>query len=121
MKLPQTTIDTLAPYVDRRDLEAMRLTTSPALIWFPRLWGMSATTFWRFVAIRADRYDASPRCLALIAHEALHIAQAREMHYPVFLLRYAIGQFQCRFHHDAHPLEVPAIALQARVRAALGG
>ncbi len=41
------------------------------------------------------------------------------MHYPVFLARYLLGQFQCRFHHDDHPLEKPAIELQRRVRAAL--
>ena len=119
MRLPAATVDRLAPYVERRDLEAMRLTTSPLVTWFPRAWGMSATTFWRFVAIRADRYDDSPRCLALLAHEAYHITQAREMHYPVFLARYLLGQFQCRFHHDDHPLEKPAIELQRRVRAAL--
>ena len=38
---------------------------------------------------------------------------------PLFLIRYAIANVRCGFHHDQHPMEIPMMALQQQVRAAL--
>ena len=121
-RLSPTTVERLAPFVPRPDLEAMRVVTGAPGRWIPGLFGMSATTTWHFVFFRQGSFDeVAPRGLALIAHEAVHIGQARKMTLPVFLARYVLGQLQCRFHHDRHPLEMPAIAVQRRVREALEG
>ena len=107
---------TLSPFVPERDLRRMRVVTAPPLCWFPAALGMAAATFGPFVMFRRGSFDTTtPIGLALIAHEAHHIRQAREMGQMWFLVRYIIGQFQCRFHHDRHPLELPAIELQRAV------
>jgi hypothetical protein len=122
MRLSPTTVERLAPFVPRRDLEAMRAVTGAPGRWIPGLFGMSATTTWNCVFFRQGSFDeATPRGLALIAHEAVHITQVRKMTLPLFLARYVLGQFQCRFRHDSHPLEAPAIVVQRRVREALEG
>lgn len=122
MRLSPATVERLAPFVARQDLEAMHPITGAPGRWLPGLLGMSATTTWHFVFFREGSFDeATARGLALIAHEAVHITQAREMTLPIFLARYVLGQFRCRFHHDSHPLEVPAIVVQQRVREALEG
>jgi hypothetical protein len=119
-RLSDRTVATLADFVPEQDLRAMRVVTVAPFRWLPVVLGMSATTFWRFVLIKQGRFDETTAGgLALIAHEAFHIRQAREMSLPVFLGRYAWGQLQCGFRHDAHVLERPAIALQLSVRAAL--
>lgn len=119
-RLTRTTVETLSAYVDRRDLRAMFVVTEAPFRWWPGLFGMAATAFWRFVWFKAGSFDeTSPRGLALIAHEAFHIGQAREVTWPVFAVRYAIGQVRCGFRHNRHPLEIPAIQLQQRVRAEL--
>lgn len=90
--------------------------------WLPAILGAGATTFAHNVAFRPGRFDeTTPRGLSLIAHEAHHLTQIREMGLLRFLARYLVGQFQCGFRHDRHPLEIPAIELQRRVRAALDG
>jgi hypothetical protein len=120
LRLTRTTVEALSPYVNPRDLRAMFVVTQAPFRWWPGLFGMAATTFWRFVWFKAGAFDEStPRGLALIAHESFHIGQAREMTWPLFAVRYAIGQFRCRFRHNQHPLEIPAIQLQQRVRAEL--
>ena len=98
----------------------MRVVTAPPFCWFPAGLRMAAATFGPFVMFRPGSFDTTtPPGLALIAHEAHHIRQAREMGQVWFLVRYMAGQFQCRFHHDAHPLEVPAIEVQRAVYRAL--
>ena len=120
MRLSPATVELLAPFVARRDLEAMRAVTGAPGRWLPGLFGMSATTTWCFVFFRAGRFDETTAGgLALIAHEAFHITQAREMTLPLFLARYVLGQFRCGFRHDSHPLEVPAIVIQRQVRETL--
>ena len=118
--LPIDVIDTLAPHVARQDLERVRVVTGPPGSWLPVLLRTGATTVGHYVFMRAGRYriDTS-RGLALIAHESGHVTQYREMGVPRFLFRYLRGQFQCRFRHDLHPLEMPMVELQRRVRAAL--
>jgi hypothetical protein len=77
-------------------------------------------TFGDHVVFRAGRYDiGSPRRLALIAHESLHIGQYRELGYVRFAWRYLRGLFSSRFDHDRHPMEAPCVAKQAEVFRAL--
>ncbi len=118
--LPVDVIHTLAPFVPRQDLERLRVVTGTPGRWLPALLRTGATTFGHHVFFRSGRYRIdSSRGLALIAHEAAHVTQYRELGTPRFLLRYIRGQFQCRFNHDSHPMEIPMIALQRRVRAEL--
>jgi len=94
----------------------MRVVTGPPFCWFPAALRMAATTFGPFVMFRAGSFDtATPAGLALIAHEAHHICQAREMGQLWFFVRYITGNIGCRFQHDRHPLEVPAIEVQRAV------
>lgn len=116
MRLDEATVAALAPFVPERDLRAMRLVTGRPGRWLPRLLRMSAITFAPFVCFRAGAYNPhNVRGLALIAHESHHIRQSRELGRIVFYLRYARGQFQCRFKHSAHPMEMPAIEIQRAV------
>lgn len=118
--LDEQTIAVLKPFVAEEDLRAMRVMRSAPWRWWPVALGMGAFTFNRWVVFRKGQYRPDHvQGLGLIAHEAFHIAQRRHMGLAWFLARYALGQLQCGFRHDRHPLERPAIALQQRVVAAL--
>lgn len=120
MRLPPETVDRLSSFVPAQDLRRLRAVTSLPGRWLPALLGMSATTVAPFVCFRRGAFDpATPGGLALIAHEAHHLRQAREMGWLTFYFRYLLGQFRCRFQHNRHPLEIPAIELQRQVREAL--
>ncbi len=119
-RLQEPTITALAPFVAEEDLRAMRVVRSLPLRWIPVALRMGALTFDRCVIFRKGQYRPDlVQGLGLIAHESLHITQRRQMGLAWFLTRYALGQFQCGFRHDRHPLEKPAIALQQRVVAEL--
>ncbi len=119
-RLSNETIERLAPFVAPESLRAMRVVRTSPLAVLPALLKMSAITFAPCVIFREGSFDTTtPRGLALIAHEAGHITQAREMGLPRFLIRYAIANVRCGFHHNQHPMEVPMIALQQQVRIAL--
>ncbi len=120
MRLEAPAIDLLAEWVPRRDLEAMRIVTGWPWRWIPALLGKTAITFAPFVFFRAGGYRPGTAAgLALIAHEALHLTQVREMGRPRFYARYLLGQLQSGFRHSRHPLEVPCIERQHDIRAAL--
>lgn len=117
MRLPPETIDRLSPFVHEQDLVRLRAVTSAPGRWLPALLGVSATTVAPFVCFRRASFDPStPRGLALIAHEAHHLGQVREMGWLRFYLRYFIGQFRSGFRHAGHPFEIPAIELQRFVK-----
>ena len=116
MRLTPDTIDLLSDFVPVRDLRGMRALTGAPGRWLPAMFGMSATTIAPLVCFRAGSFDpTTPQGLALIAHEAHHLQQAREMGWLRFYVRYFIGQFRCRFQHSRHPMEMPAIELQRLV------
>lgn len=120
MRLTDETVATLRGFVPARDLRRMRVVTRWPFCWFPAALGMAAATVGPFVMFRRGSFDtATPNGLSLIAHEAHHICQAREMGQWQFFLRYMLGNVRCRFHHDRHPLEVPAIELQRRAERSL--
>lgn len=119
-RLATETVEVLAPFVPHRDLRRMRVVQSAPWRWLPLVLGMGAVTFDRFVIFRTGQFDERQAWgLALIAHEAVHVGQVRKAGLPRFLLRYLLGQLRCGFRHDRHPMEVPAIEVQTRVRDAI--
>ena len=120
MRLAEDVVATLSEFVPDEDLRRIRVVTGRPWRWLPVLLGMSAITFAPFVVFRAGRFDtATARGMALIAHEAVHIGQARELRWR-FYPKYLWGQFKCGFQHDRHEMEAPGIAVQRRVRGVLG-
>lgn len=120
MRLEPTIVDLLSPWIPRRDLEAMHIVLAWPFRWLPSAIGMTAVTFAPFVIFRAGGYRPTTAAgLALIAHEARHIGQVREMGRLRFYTHYLSGQLRCRFRHNRHPLEIPCIQLQRTIRAAL--
>lgn len=121
MRLPEPTVAALAEFVPETDLLRMRVVTSRPWRWLPVLLGMGAITFAPFVVMRDGRFRIdTPKGLALIAHEAVHIGQVRELGWR-FYPRYLWGQFRCGFRHDKHAMEIPGIDLQRVVRRTLEG
>lgn len=119
-RLDPALVDLLSEWVPRRDLLAVRMVRGGPLGLVPRIIGMSAVTFAPLVIFRPGAYrPGSASGLALVAHEAAHITQVRQLGRPRFYTRYLLGQLRHGFRHDRHPLEVPCIELQRTVRAAL--
>ncbi len=120
MRPDPETISLLDEWVPRRDLAAMRIVLGRPWRWLPALLGKTAITFAPFVIFASGGYRPSTAPgLALIAHEALHLTQVREMGRPRFYARYLLGQLQSGFRHGRHPLERPCIERQHHIRAAL--
>jgi hypothetical protein len=108
--------------VDIEALRRMRVVTGAPGRWLPVLLRARATTLGHFVFFRAGVYDPStPRGLALIAHEALHTVQYREMGTPRFLATYLWEAVRVRFDHGRHPMEAGLIERQGEIRRALEG
>jgi hypothetical protein len=120
-RLTPEVIERLAPYVDRAALTAFRARTVMPWTWLPRALRAGAVTLGANVSFRTGSFDpTTPRGLALIAHECVHIRQYRELGMLRFLLSYGRHALAVRGDHDSHPMEVEAQALQARVRSELG-
>ena len=120
IQLTTTTVAQLSAFVDDQSLTTFVARTTPPWSWLPRLLGAGAVTLGRNVTFREGRYnETTPRGLALIAHECVHVRQYREMGAVSFLLAYGRGAIQSRFVHARHPLEIEANLLQKRVREAL--
>jgi len=117
--LPEETVTLLKEFVPEEDLRTLRAVTRAPFRWLPVLLGMSAITFAPFVFFRGGRFRLdTPRGLALLAHEAVHVGQVRELGWK-FYPKYLWGQFKCGFRHDRHEMEIPGIAVQREVRAVL--
>jgi hypothetical protein len=98
----------------------MRVVTGVPGRWLPAVLRMSAVTFSPMVCFANGKFQAgTPRGLALIAHEAFHIRQGRELGRLQFYMRYFRGQLRSGFRHARHPMEIPAITLQRMVFATL--
>lgn len=123
--VPREARDRLAPLLDEAEREAlarMRVVTRAPGRWLPPLLRANATTLGRYVLIRSGHYDTdSPRGLALLAHEAVHVRDYVRLGVARFLVRYGRGLLAARFAHDRHPMEQEAIAVGRRVRRALEG
>jgi hypothetical protein len=115
--LTAQTIDTLAEFVERTDLEKMRIVPNSKL---PVLLRTGAVTIGHRVFFRAGRFhEDTPRGLAHIAHESIHIGQYGELGLPRFLGRYLLGAIRTRFSHARHPMEIDLIARQRSIRTTL--
>jgi len=116
VRLTSETVERLAPYVDHAALSEFRGRTSTPWTWVPGALRAGAVTLGADVAFKPGRLDqTTPRGLALVAHECVHVRQYREMGALRFLLAYAIGFVRSRGVHDNHPMELEAEALQARL------
>jgi hypothetical protein len=114
--LPHDAMARLAPYVPREDLQAMRVVTGVPGRWIPWALRAGATTLGRYVFFREGRFRPdTARGLALIAHEAGHVRQWRQLGVVRFLLRYGRGLVASRFQHARHPMEAPLNEAQARI------
>ncbi len=120
MRIPEKTVELLAEFVPERDLRRARIVTGLPWRLLPRLLRMGAITFSPFVIYREGRYRTdTSKGLALLAHEVIHLQQAREMGAIRFYASYLWGQFRCGFRHDKHHLEIPGIERQRHVRTTL--
>ena len=119
MRLPGNVVHTLAEFVPTGDLHRMRVVQSAPWRWLPQILGMSAITFTPFVFFKSGSFRTdTARGMALIAHEAVHIGQVRELGWR-FYPKYLWGQFRCGFRHDSHAMEIPGIEVQRAVRRTL--
>ncbi len=119
MRLDDKTVERLKDFVPEADLRNMRVVMSRPWCWMPNILNMSAITFSPFVIFRQGRYIVdTPRGLALIAHETVHIGQVRELGWR-FYPKYLWGNIRCRFQHDKHPMEIPGIEVQKTARSVL--
>ena len=117
MKLDDAIIARLSEFVPELDLRSARIVTGRPWCWLPAVIGMGAVTIAPFIIFRSGRYRTNtPRGLALIAHEVMHIGQVRELGRARFYWRYLVGQLRCGFRHDRHPMEAPCIERQRHVR-----
>ena len=120
VRIDREIIATLSEFVPEEDLRRARIVTGLPWRLIPRLLRMSAITFAPFVVFAAGKYDTkSPRGLALLAHEAVHIGQVRESGSIRFYAAYMWGNIRCGFRHDSHHMEVPGIEKQREVRRVL--
>lgn len=118
--LPEDVVVQLAPFVDAGALRALRVRRGVPWKWVPGVFRASATTLGRHVLFRDGAYrTGDPRGLALIAHEAVHVRQYRDLGWIRFLLRYLVGAIRSGFRHHAHELEQEPLRVQAAVRRTL--
>lgn len=118
--LPPDVVDRLAAFVERGDLERMRVVTGAPGAWLPVVLGTGAVVVGDRAFFRQGRYDpVTPKGLALIAHESRHVGQYAELGVARFLWQYAVGAIRTRFRHSQHPMEQPLIAEQLTIREAL--
>ncbi len=107
----------LAPYRPAGDLAAMRIETGAPWARIPPLFGADAMTLRTRTLIRPDSYRPDTAWgLALLAHECGHIRQWRELGVLQFVVRYALGLWTSRGHHDTHPMEAALVEEQGRIR-----
>lgn len=111
----------LQPWFPDLDLDRVRLVHRGPMSWFVRtVLRQGAMTFAPFVFFGKHRYDsASPRSLALLAHELRHIEQYREMGHLRFLFTYSRDRIKAGAYSRDLPLEAGPYALQDDVRAVL--
>ncbi|HMO96744.1 MAG TPA: DUF4157 domain-containing protein [Tepidiformaceae bacterium] len=120
MRIPDETVTLLAEFVAEEDLRRARVVTGLPWRLIPRILNQGAITFAPFVIYRHGRYRTdTARSLALLAHEMVHIRQAREMGAVRFYASYLWGNIRCGFRHDRHHMEVPGIEKQREVRGVL--
>jgi hypothetical protein len=114
-------VDDLRRWFPELDFGRVRLVHSGPVSWFVRtVLRQGAMTIAPFVFFGKHRFDpASPRSLALLAHELRHIQQYAEMGHVRFLFTYMRDRVRAGHYSRELPLEAGPYALQDEVRAAL--
>ncbi len=117
MRIDLETVALLAEFVPEEDLRRARIVTGLPWRLLPRLLNQGAITFSPFVLYREGRYQTdTAKGLALLAHEMVHLGQAREMGAVRFYASYLWGNIRCGFRHGRHHMEIPGIEKQREVR-----
>jgi hypothetical protein len=122
IRIETSTITTLRRWFPEPDLQRVRIVRGGPVCWYVRYVArQGAMTIAPFVFYGRERYDPStPRGLALLAHELLHVQQYRAYGHARFLLLYLRDLARARFRYSADlPLERPCYNLQAQVRETL--
>jgi hypothetical protein len=111
----------LQPWFPDIDLVRVRLVHRGPVAWFVRtVLRQGAMTFAPYIFFGKHHYDpASPRSLALLAHELRHIEQYREMGHLRFIYTYMRDRIRAGAYSRDLPLESGPYALQDDVRAVL--
>jgi hypothetical protein len=119
--LDERAVESLNRWFPDLDLKRVRLIHSGPVSWFVRtVLRQGAMTIAPYVFFGKHRYDpASPRSLALLAHELHHIRQYKEMGHVRFLYTYMRDRLKAGEYRRDLPLEAGPYALQDEVRAVL--
>ena len=119
--MDERTITALRPWFPDLDFVRVHLVHSGPMSWFVRaILRQGAMTIAPYIFFGRHRYEpASPRSLALLAHELRHIEQYAEMGHLRFLFTYARDRIRAGKYSRNLPLEAGPYALQDEVRLAL--
>jgi hypothetical protein len=107
----------LQPWFPGMDLRRVRLVHTGPVAWFVRsVLRQGAMTIAPFIFFGKHQYDPeSPRSLALLAHELVHIRQYGEMGRARFLFRYVRDRIRAGSYSRELPLELEPYAVQDAV------
>ena len=122
--LPEDAKARLSRWFSQEEMETFRYTRrGPICLAFRHIFRQGAVTWNKVVNFARDPYDPeTPRGLALIAHEMVHVRQQRQQGWWPFLVQYLWLLRKRAFRGSQnrnHPLEQPAYELAAEVRAVL--
>lgn len=119
--IDERAVTALKPWFPDLDFARLRLVHSGPVAWFVRtVLRQGAMTIAPFIFFGKHQYDpASPRSLALLAHELRHIEQYAELGHARFLFTYARDRIKARKYSRELPLEAGPYAIQDEVRATL--
>ena len=121
LTLPPTTSQHLAVWYDERLLADVTVLESSVFGWLFGLIRQWAVTIDQTVHLTRHAPDpGSEDGVVLLGHEFFHVVQQRELGWWRFLARYA-WRWRPRHISDGttHPLEAPAYARSAEIRASL--
>ena len=126
--LPDEARRRLAPSFPDLDLAAVRIRVGlPRLVRALAVVAPAAIVLGQTIYFAEDEYDVvTPRGLASIGHELVHVRQIGALGFPLFALRYAWAYLRGRLRglspeaaYLAIPFEAEAYALERALRAAL--
>ena len=127
-RLPDEARRSLDPHFPDLDLAAVRVRIGlPLLVRALAVISPAAVVLGRTIYFDAEEYDAvTPRGLASIGHELVHVRQIAALGFPVFVLRYSWAYLRGRFRglsseaaYRAIPFEVEAYSVERELRSAL--
>lgn len=119
--MDERVVQALRPWFPDLDFRRVHLVHSGLMSWFVRnVLRQGAMTISPFIFFGKHQYDPdSPRSLALLAHELLHIQQYKELGHLRFIYTYMRDRIRAGEYRRDLPLEAGPYDLQAQVRASL--